>query len=400
MNSGKLIVFPTQIQAISNALLEVIWYGKRPDQVLESEFRKLNRPGSRDRSIVAESVYELIRYWRFWWFLLNKETSISPDLLEDLINFYFNNRTKSQSPDINLPPQIQYSVPDETWQIGIRELGNKWCEEVIAQSSPAPIHIRANRIKNSAGELREKLYLLGIESEFHDLCQDALIIKGRYRKLFQTDLFKSGCFELQDAGSQRVSILANPLPGTQIIDACAGAGGKSLHMAALMGNKGKIIAMDIFAHKLSELKRRARRAGVTIIETKLIDNQKPMKTLKNSADLVLIDAPCSGSGTWRRNPDLKYKLTYNWLANCTNLQEKLLHDYSIMVKPGGILVYSTCSIFPSENEVQWHKFLKNHPDFIEMERKTLWPSLHQCDGFFMAKAQKKSYKSIEICSNI
>ena len=178
---------------------------------------------------------------------------------------------------------------------------------------------------------------------------------------FQT--LKEGLFEIQDASSQLVAAALEVEPGMRVIDTCAGAGGKSLHIAALMENKGQIIATDIYESKLRKLKIRTRRAGVFNITTKEIDSPKVMKKMKGTADRVLIDAPCSGIGVLRRNPDSKWKLEPEFVENIIKTQAEILENYSQLVKPGGKLVYATCSIFPSENEKQVHGFLKNHPEF-------------------------------------
>jgi len=175
----------------------------------------------------------------------------------------------------------------------------------------------------------------------------------------------------------------------RVVDACAGGGGKTLHLAALMKNKGRIIAMDTEDWKLDELKKRARRAGASdIIETRVIDSSKVIKRLENSADQLLLDVPCSGLGVLRRNPDAKWKLSADFIEKVKIQQLEILSQYSSMLKPGGVLVYSTCSIFPSENEKQVESFLQSEGGkFDLLEQKTLLPSAG-FDGFFMARMKK------------
>jgi 16S rRNA (cytosine967-C5)-methyltransferase len=169
----------------------------------------------------------------------------------------------------------------------------------------------------------------------------------------------------------------------RVIDACAGGGGKSLHIAALMQNKGRIISMDVTQWKLDELKKRARRAGAGNIETRLIEGSKTIKRLESTADRLLLDVPCSGMGVIKRNPDAKWKLNPEFIARTRDLQQKILSEYSGMIKPGGMLVYSTCSILPSENKNQVDTFLAGNKNFEFIKENTIFPS-QGFDGFYMA----------------
>lgn len=170
----------------------------------------------------------------------------------------------------------------------------------------------------------------------------------------------------------------------RVIDACAGGGGKTLHLAALMQNKGKVLALDTVDWKLDELKKRAKRAGVGNIETRVIESSKSIKRLHESADRLLLDVPCSGLGVLRRNPDAKWKLSEKFLGEVRETQRKIVNDYSPMLKPGGLMVYSTCSILPSENEKQVESFINAHAGAYELlEQKHILPS-EGFDGFYMA----------------
>ena len=206
--------------------------------------------------------------------------------------------------------------------------------------------------------------------------------------LFNSQIFKDGWVEVQDYASQQVGSFVNPVPGERIIDACAGGGGKALHLAALMGNKGRIIALDVEASKLENLKKRTRRASAQIVEARWIDNNKVIKRLEGQADKLLLDVPCSGSGVIRRNPDAKYRITPDYVKNLVTVQQEILQNYSRMVKPGGDLVYVTCSLFPIENEGQIQTFLHSNPSFKFVEDKHLWPSEFGYDGFYMAKLRR------------
>jgi 16S rRNA (cytosine967-C5)-methyltransferase len=183
--------------------------------------------------------------------------------------------------------------------------------------------------------------------------------------------------------------MLDPKPGERVIDACAGAGGKSLHLAALMKNKGKILSLDIHERKLEELRKRASRAGADIIETRTIDSSKVIKRLEETADRLLLDVPCSGLGVLRRNPDSKWKLSDEEIEKLRALQSQILESYSKMVKPGGRMVYATCSILPSENERQVEEFLKNAGGTFELlEERKFAPGKDGFDGFYAASLQK------------
>ncbi|HAI43578.1 MAG TPA: RNA methyltransferase, partial [Maribacter sp.] len=202
--------------------------------------------------------------------------------------------------------------------------------------------------------------------------------------------FKNGMFEVQDASSQLVSDFLDIEPGQRVVDTCAGAGGKSLHLAALMENKGQLIFMDIYGSKLKELKRRARRNGAHNIEVREIDSTKVYKKLYGSADRVLIDAPCTGLGVLRRNPDSKWKMQPEFLDKIVKTQHEIIRNYSKIVKPGGKMVYATCSILPQENSHQVQSFLKSEEgkDFTLVKDKKIYASKSGYDGFYMALLEK------------
>ena len=283
---------------------------------------------------------------------------------------------------------VRLSYPDLLWAQCEKELGHeKWLNEAIALNESAKVVLRVNTLKTSKEELQNKLAASEIETEKITGFDSALHLLKR-QNVFSTPLFKEGFFEVQDAGSQLISEFLDVKPGSKVIDACAGGGGKSLHLAALMQNKGKIIALDVEEWKLENLKKRAKRAGAFNIEGRLIENNKVIKQLENSADRLLLDVPCSGTGVIKRNPDTKWKLTTETLEKTKNLQSTILHEYSSMLKPGGLMVYSTCSILPSENQIQVEKFIASKAGaFTLIKDKTLYPS-EGFDGFYMALIQK------------
>jgi 16S rRNA (cytosine967-C5)-methyltransferase len=226
----------------------------------------------------------------------------------------------------------------------------------------------------------------GVEVKLVEGHPDALLMTTR-ENVIRLGSFRKGLYEVQDASSQLIAPFLQVEAGMSVIDACAGAGGKTLHLAAMMENEGNITAMDVEGWKLGELQKRARRAGVSIVETQQIRNPKDIKNLYESADRLLLDAPCTGMGVLRRNPDAKWKLTSEHTDWVRNTQTEILEDYSMMLRPGGKMVYATCSIMPSENERQVENFLANNPEYILEEMHHTWPS-EGWDGFFMARMRK------------
>ena len=219
---------------------------------------------------------------------------------------------------------------------------------------------------------------------------ECLVLKER-KNLFISQAYKSGKFEVQDVGSQCLPPILDVQPGDRVVDACAGAGGKSLQMAATMKNKGKLIAMDIHQWKLDELRKRARRAGVDVIETKLIENSKTIKRLHGSVDKLLLDVPCTGTGVIKRKPDTKLKYTAEEHESLLQTQQDILLSYSKMLKPGGQMLYATCSIFPSENELQIEKFLESAEGDWKFDKKlSISPVDYNSDGFFAALLTKQA----------
>ena len=282
---------------------------------------------------------------------------------------------------------IEHSVPD--WLAGLfeKELGAKWEKEMSALNEQAPVILRANSLKISAENLVEILKEESVNSFVLRGYPDAVQLEEK-KNVFLTSAFKEGFFEVQDASSQKIAELLDVKEGMRVVDACAGAGGKTLHIAALMKNKGQIIALDIYEWKLAELKRRAKRAGAFNIETRFIEDNKVIKRLHNTADRLLIDAPCSGLGVLKRNPDSKWKIDEDFINRIKTEQENILHNYSKILKKGGKMVYATCSILPPENGEQVRKFLAENTEFALVKEENIMPS-DGYDGFYMALIERK-----------
>lgn len=284
-------------------------------------------------------------------------------------------------------PEVLYSIPNWIHQKGSEQYGNTWLNELKSLNEAAPLVIRVNTLKNTTSNIESELSEQQVVFTESELTTNAIILQKRIN-VFSTELFKDGFVEVQDEGSQVIGDFCNVKPGMRVIDACAGAGGKSMQLAALMENKGKLIAMDVEQWKLDECKKRARRAGAFNIEPRLIEGSKTIKKLENSADVVLLDVPCTGTGVLRRNPDAKWKLNPEFLEKVKITQQQILQEYCKMVKPGGNLIYSTCSIFQDENQIQVEKFLETNKDFSFVEEKILSPFLNGTDGFYMARLKR------------
>jgi 16S rRNA (cytosine967-C5)-methyltransferase len=382
--------------------LELIFTEKKyADKVIEKILKSNPKWGARDRRFIAETIYDIVRWYRlfieltgadeddYWkllavWCLWNKVDFPDWEELKGV------NRKKilENYEQLKTNRKIRESIPDWLDELGVKELGTKWEKELEALNEEAKVVLRVNTIRISRNELQKQLQELeNISTDAPTDFPDALLLEER-QNIFTRQQFKDGLFEVQDGGSQLIAPFLQVKPGMRVIDACAGAGGKTLHLAALMQNKGRIIALDTEEWKLDELKKRGRRAGVANVETRLIESSKTIKRLENSADRLLLDVPCSGLGVLKRNPDAKWKMSLDFIEQVKELQQRILADYSSMVKTGGEMVYSTCSLFPSENEKQVETFLKNQPQHFELlEQKTVLPSAG-FDGFFMARLKK------------
>lgn len=387
-------------EAVIAALELIFTENKYADKVIEKIFKQNPKWGARDRRFIAETTYDIVRWYR----LLKEITQASEHDFWKLIAGY------CVMHDIQLPPweefkgmhvgemrtrwrasdairKVKQSIPDWLDEAGEKELGARWDIELPALNEEAKVVLRVNTLKTTRELLQQILADHNVETICDDQFPDALILRER-RNVFTLSAFKEGLFEVQDAASQLIAPFLNPQPGMRVIDACAGAGGKTLHIASLMKNKGRIIAMDVDQWKLDELQKRARRAGISNLETRLIDSSKVIKRLENAADCLLLDVPCSGLGVLKRNPDAKWKLSPEFIGQVKALQQKIISDYSVMVKPGGRMVYATCSIFPTENENQTDTFLKHRSDFFLVDDRHVWPS-EGYDGFYMAALERK-----------
>ncbi|WP_221392274.1 RsmB/NOP family class I SAM-dependent RNA methyltransferase [Dyadobacter sp. NIV53] len=399
------------VQATVTGLQDIFSKHRQADRVVEQLLKSNKKWGARDRAFIAENIYEIVRWWRLvkfvcdldrvadeedFWIIFGAWQIIKPAHLHTDADNQLPEWTEFESLNIDTIlnryqeamqiRKIAQSVPDWIDEAGEKALGEKWDKELAALNQPAPLILRINTIKSSIEATRETF---GFDNT--EVIQDVpngLILKKR-QNVAKLDTFKQGFFEVQDAGSQLIAPFLDIRPGLSVIDACAGAGGKTLHLAALLQNTGSILSMDIEGLKLEELKKRADRNGVTNLETMLI-TPEIVESLAGTADRLLLDVPCSGLGVLRRNPDSKWKLKPQFLESIRNVQWQILSSYCNMVKQGGKMVYATCSVLPSESEDQVKRFIEKygkHWRLISEHRTSVADDGY--DGFYMALLQKK-----------
>ena len=391
----------TVIDSLNMIFNEEEYAGK----VVEKALKRDKRWGARDRKFVAETIYDIVRWKRLYNEIAGTKDHYTRDNLWKLFAVwavlkgielpdwkYFEGtpvrRIKGMFDEAQNTRAIKESIPDWMDELGVKELGEAvWSRELTALNQKAEVILRVNTLKIDIATLQKFLRKEEVDTETIRDNPSALRLVER-KNVFLTEAFKRGYFEVQDASSQLVAPFLQVEPGMRVVDTCAGAGGKTLHLAAIMQNKGQIIAMDIYAGKLAQLKKRAKRASVHNIDMRVIENSKAIKKLKDSADAVLIDAPCSGIGVLRRNPDSKWKLRPEFIENIKKTQAEILDSYSRMVKIGGKLVYATCSILPSENQDQVKTFLESHSEFSFVSDQKIMPSKSGFDGFYMALLER------------
>lgn len=393
-------LFPNLVRAVVAALDEIFYQDRYADKVIERILKSNPKWGARDRGFIAETVYEMVRWKR-----LIETLSPSKDLYHLFGTYWLvqGNQLPAWEEFKGIEPNkikeayakvesraVKQSIPDWLDELGASLLGDQWDAEIDTLNQQAEVVLRVNNLKISREQLMKRLKEDGIETYAPKGYKDALVLAKR-QNVFRNPAFKEGLFEVQDASSQLVAAALEVEPGMRVIDACAGAGGKSLHLAALMENKGRILSMDIHGWKLQNTKLRARRNGISIIEPRVIEGNKTIKRLKESADRVLLDVPCTGLGVLKRNPDTKWKLTPTSLEEVKKIQQDILQSYAQMLKPGGLMVYATCSILPVENQVQVEKFLASDKgkDFELVEDQKVLAQESGFDGFYIAKLRRK-----------
>ncbi|MGB2867721.1 MAG: methyltransferase domain-containing protein, partial [Bacteroidota bacterium] len=417
-------------------VLSVIRNSAKPaDSLIDSFFRSRKYLGSHDRRFIAETTYGTLRHLRYCEFLVDRtftDLKIGQDRqLLTIVAYLIGVEKKGDVPpgaiiervaderlkerlgdllellkkDGDILPAdpvdrmaIGYSLP--TWMI--QRFLVQFPQQVVEQlcrsmNEPAPLTLRVNTLKTTVADCQAALSKVGIQTVPTKLSPFGLQVAKRMN-IFSVQAFRDGWFELQDEGSQLLPLIVDPKPTAKVLDACAGAGGKTLEFAALMKNRGEIFATDINGYRLEELKKRTRRAGafnVRVLELDSLDDL--FEKYRGYFDVVFIDAPCSGVGTLRRNPGLKWMVTEDTVKELTEKQVSILHSSAHLVRSGGELVYATCSVFDDENENVVQTFLGAHPEFKQLgttprgndlgpELKSLpvklFPHVHGTDGFF------------------
>jgi 16S rRNA (cytosine967-C5)-methyltransferase len=426
--------FQAAIQILDNILAS-----QNPaDSIITAYFRQSRYMGSNDRRVISEMVYQILRrIEELKWYLQSiplKDTGIgrllilayaykilnfSVTQIEDLshkskqdnkfgieplnsIEYLLLKEMDNLNPQ-EMPLPVRLNIPE--WLLPHLQItfGDQLTEAMQALNQPAPFDLRVNSLKANRETVLSTLMTEGFQA-MPTPWSPLGIRMGERRPLSGHPLWKNGDIEVQDEGSQLLALLTDAKPGMAIIDYCAGAGGKTLAMAATMQNRGRIIATDVAEWRLKRARERLRRAGANNVEFRTLD-ESTHKWLKRQAarfDRVLVDAPCSGSGTWRRNPDIKRRFSEKDFLDLVEKQQQILLRAAPLVKPGGRLIYATCSLFCEENDNQISKFLNLNSQFHLIPVPTIWetvlgstcpsqgemlhltPHQHQVDGFFMA----------------
>ena len=420
--------------AIHQVARDTLASGNPADRILNAYFRDMKKLGSRDRRMIAETLFGLFRWWGWLRRIPASQADIwqrgreeSPEWAAMLSLAYHLDHDASHPvalewlqiaglPDV--PPMAANAPLAEKARV-IGDLGRmaapdaaalvpEWLRPQVALNDDAylalldylqrrpPLWLRAQADRDA---LIETLRGEGLQPIASSALSQAICLEQARVNLFELESFRRGQFELQDAASQMIGLAAGAQPGERWWDACAGAGGKSLQLAAMMGNKGTVVASDIRAYKLDELRKRARRAGFSNIAPRAWEDRRlPVKA--GSMDGVLVDAPCTGTGTWRRNPDSRWTTRADEVAEMAALQRDILSRAAKAVKPGGVLIYATCSLCHAENEATARAFLAEHADFApEGWRNPLtgtptsgllqvWPMDANCDATFVARFRR------------
>ncbi len=390
---------PAARLAAAAAILDALDLARPVERQLRAWARGNRYAGSKDRRAVADRVYTVLRRWRSTAVLGGGETGrgrvlgslrgaddLTPAEIGALCSGGYGlaalsgaeRDTLSRDPDW---PDAATRLDWPGWLMAAAHeaFGDGTARELDALRQRAPVHLRVNTLRATVAEAREALRMAGLDPATVPAAPLALRLPPA-APVLNTDAWRDGWFELQDAGSQAVAALLDARPGETVLDYCAGGGGKTLALAAAMANRGRLVAHDIAPARMADLPERAARAGATLIE-----RMRDLSSLEGRCDRVLVDAPCSGSGSWRRDPAGKWRLTPEGLAALTQMQNDALDAAARHLRPGGTLVYATCSVLTVENEARVAAFLDRHPAFEEGAALRLHPARDGCDGFFAAR---------------
>ena len=363
------------------------------DRFLRDWFRSRRYAGSKDRAAIAERTYDILRHRSsFAWRMGSDARGLviasllhqrfSPDAVAALFGaggygatpLSEAERSAIASPPAGDPPlHVKGEFPQFLEAELGRAFGDGVLDEMIAMQARAPVDLRVNTLKSSREQVLEALRADGYDAEAARTSPFAIRIPSGEgsAKLSESKLFLDGAFEFQDEAAQIAALLCGAKPGMRVLDLAAGAGGKSLALAAAMENRGEIAAYDADPVRLRPLAARAERAGATIIENLPLHRFSGGEGI-GSFDVVLVDSPCSGTGTWRRQPELRWRISPERLKTLTALQDDLLEQGAGLTKPGGRLVYTTCSLLPCENQDRVEAFLARHGEFAVVPAEQVW----------------------------
>jgi 16S rRNA (cytosine967-C5)-methyltransferase len=355
-------------------------------KVINYSFKQNKKWGSRDRRSFAEAFYTIVRHAGAYLHAAG-ETSfkdLQVETFAKLVDLYERGELEADSPS---DEKFKYTVSADLITVLEEELSlEEKFEFLEASSKTAPVFLRVNTNLIDEMKCAQVLKELGFATE--PVKKNCLRLLER-KNVFTTDAFKKGFFEIQDGASQDVAPFLELEKGMRVADSCAGAGGKTLHISCMMENTGTIVAMDVFSKRLEELKKRARRAQCQNIEVKEIQGTKTVKRMEGKFDRLLLDVPCTGTGTYRRKPESKIFFSKAEHERLKSIQQEVIQLHSRLLKPGGKMVYATCSILPSENSRQVQDFLEKNNDF-ELEKEVLNKvGQNGFDGFYMARILKK-----------
>jgi 16S rRNA (cytosine967-C5)-methyltransferase len=399
------------------ALEALLSFSEPADERLSRFFRSHRELGQHDRAFIAETAFAVLRRLRsleaaagaraprlLVLAALVRVHGLSARALQGIVSpeeERIAGTLRSRRAD-ELPAAVRADLPDWLWDRLVDQLGEAQAmQRAQGLLNPAPLDLRVNIARTTREAVLAALRKEGIECAPTPLSPAGIRLKGK-PAINRHALFRDGLVEVQDEGSQLLAWLLGPRRGEMIADYCAGAGGKTLAMAMLMRGTGRLYAMDVSAKRLAALSPRAARAGITNVHPLALsgDRDARVKRLAGKMDRVLVDAPCSGFGTLRRNPDLKWRHAESAVAELAAKQARILESAAGLVKPGGRLVYATCSILREENEAVAAEFARKHPEFRALscrellsaqridldigEYLRLWPDLHRTDGFFAA----------------
>jgi 16S rRNA (cytosine967-C5)-methyltransferase len=386
-----------RLQAAIDILGEIEATAKPVERHLRDWGRAHRFAGSKDRAAIAERVYRVLRHRAsFAWRMGSaspRALAIASVLEEGDVEALFagtgygpaplsdaERAAIASRPARDAPLHVQGEYPEFLEAELKRAFAERLLDEMRALQTRAPVDLRVNTLRTDRDAVLAALRDAGYAAEPTPRSPLGIRLDAGVTGLERTSLHESGAFEFQDEAAQLASLLCEARPGRRVLDLAAGAGGKSLALAAMMNDDGEIVAEDVREVALEELRRRAARAGVSIVKTRL-----PRPREVDLFDVVLLDAPCSGTGTWRRQPELRWRITPERLAELIATQDALLDQAAARVKPGGRLVYATCSVLPCENADRIARFLESHPGFSTSgEAFRASPLSTGTDGFFAA----------------